>query len=298
MSTVTTDIPGFTHSDRLGLSVFSSFLLHMVIILGITFAFPKLRDLEGLPNLEITLVQTQTEQAPDKADYLAQANQDGGGNSETPDIVRKPLPVQEISDVDNPLPVHQPAPQTPTRTEQEIMDLLALDQAERQIRSLDPQPEQQDPALAALSPGLLNTADIEFERAQLNAEMDRRWQEFQQRPKRKYVNARTREYKYAAYHEAWRAKVERVGQLNYPEEALRRGLSGRLLLDVAINTDGSVNSVTIRQSSGHKLLDDAAVRIVALAAPFAPFPPDIRAETDIMHITRYWLLNKNGWTSD
>ena len=88
--------------------------------------------------------------------------------------------------------------------------------------------------------------------------------------------------------EAWRAKVERVGNLNYPEEARRRKLAGQLVLDVALNPDGKINQITIRRSSGHKVLDDAAIRIVELAAPYAPFPEEIRAETDVLHITRTW----------
>ena len=139
---------------------------------------------------------------------------------------------------------------------------------------------------------------VRLERARLIAELDRNWQAYQKRPKRKYLNARTKEYKYAAYMEAWRAKVERIGNLNYPGEARRRRLSGRLRLDVAINADGTVNAITLRESSGHKLLDDAAQRIVELAGPFAPFSDDIRAEADILHITRTWKFNHNSMTSE
>jgi len=96
--------------------------------------------------------------------------------------------------------------------------------------------------------------------------------------------------------EAWRSKVERIGNLNYPDEARKRKLSGSLILDVALNPDGSVNDVVVRRSSGQKILDDAAIRIVHLAAPFAPFPADIRKDTDILHITRTWqFLNNKGF---
>ncbi|MEJ2760202.1 MAG: energy transducer TonB [Gammaproteobacteria bacterium] len=94
--------------------------------------------------------------------------------------------------------------------------------------------------------------------------------------------------------EAWRAKVERVGNLNYPQEAQRQGLSGSLILDVALNPDGSVKKIIVRRSSGYKVLDDAAIRIVKLASPFAPFPDDIRKETDILHITRTWQFLANS----
>ncbi|MGA1562856.1 MAG: energy transducer TonB family protein, partial [Gammaproteobacteria bacterium] len=78
-------------------------------------------------------------------------------------------------------------------------------------------------------------------------------------------------------------KVERVGNLNYPH-----GLSGSLLLDVALHPDGNIESIDLRRSSGTPELDRAAIEIVKLAAPFAPFPERIAAETDILHIVRTW----------
>ena len=127
-----------------------------------------------------------------------------------------------------------------------------------------------------------------FRIAALSAEIKRKLEVRAERPRRKFISASTKEYKYAAYMEAWRAKVERIGNLNYPEEARRRGLTGNLILDVALNPDGSINEIIVRRSSGHQLLDDAAIRIVKLAAPFAPFPDNIRKEADILHITRTW----------
>ena len=104
----------------------------------------------------------------------------------------------------------------------------------------------------------------------------------------KYVSADTKEHDYRAYMEAWRAKVERIGNMNYPHRAREKGLSGSLLLDVAINSDGSVKEIIVRRSSGHDLLDTGAVKIVKLAAPFAPFPNHIKNEVDILHVTRNW----------
>jgi len=109
-------------------------------------------------------------------------------------------------------------------------------------------------------------------------------------PRRQYVSARTREYRFASYEEAWRAKIERIGRINFPDEAKRKNLSGSLIMAVTINPDGSIKSINIRQSSGHKILDDGAVRIVRLAAPFARFPENIRKDTDEMVITRTWVF--------
>ncbi|HEX5539524.1 MAG TPA: TonB family protein, partial [Methylophilaceae bacterium] len=94
------------------------------------------------------------------------------------------------------------------------------------------------------------------------------------------------------YVESWRQKVEKVGNLNYPVEAKEQKLYGRLRMTVSIKADGSIEKLEINQSSGYKVLDDAAKRIVNLAAPFAPFPDNIRKDTDILSITRTWSFTK------
>jgi periplasmic protein TonB len=135
-----------------------------------------------------------------------------------------------------------------------------------------------------------------FKIASLSAEIRRKMVDKAKRPRRKFISATTKEYKYAAYMEAWRSKVERVGNLNYPEQARKQGLSGSLVLDVALNQDGSINEITIRRSSREKVLDDAAIRIVELAAPYGPFPQHIKDETDILHIMRTWqFINNKGF---
>jgi protein TonB len=133
---------------------------------------------------------------------------------------------------------------------------------------------------------LLASRDREIQR--LTAELDMKMDVFAKRPRRKFVSASTQEYKYAAYLQAWRKKVERVGTLNFPDEAKRKKLYGNLVLQVSLNADGTIRSIELRKSSGHKVLDDAAIRIVRLAAPFAPFPGNIAEETDILDITRTW----------
>jgi protein TonB len=136
-----------------------------------------------------------------------------------------------------------------------------------------------------------------LEMLSLNQQINQTLQAYSKTPKSKFISARTKAYKYASYMRDWVAKVERVGELNYPDEARRRKLSGKLIVQVAIYPDGSVREITIRQPSGHKLLDDAAVRIVKLAAPFAPFPDDIRQETDVLYITRTWVFTSGNLQS-
>jgi protein TonB len=162
---------------------------------------------------------------------------------------------------------------------------------EAAVSEAAPQPQTPE-KLPSASTLVTNSLKI----AALSAEIDRKLESRAQRPRQKFISASTREYKYAAYMEAWRAKVERIGNLNYPEAARQQGLSGSLILDVGLKPDGSIDDIIIRKSSGHKLLDDAAVRIVQLAAPYSPFTDDIKSETDILHITRTWqFLDAQGF---
>lgn len=281
---------GFSPTDRLGLAVFGAALTHMVVILGVTFGVPK-PGLDPSDKLEITLVQTRTERPPLSPQFLAQASQDGGGETERAEVARSPLPLREMGEKNNELAFLRPTPQTQIVSLQENM-LTQSEKTQKKLKPFDPQPEKKEARTEPENAGLLERAKIEQERSRLNAEISRFWQEYQKRPQRAFLNARTQEYKYALYMDAWRAKVERIGNLHYPEQAKRQRLSGHLLLDVAINADGTIHAVAVRRSSGHKLLDDAAVRIVELAAPFDPFPNTIRADTDILHITRTWKFNE------
>lgn len=167
----------------------------------------------------------------------------------------------------------------------------------------EPAPETAEaaPTPAPNTPALPTAAQLitrSFALASLNSELQQKLQTHAKRPRQKYISANTQEYRYAAYMEAWRAKVERIGNLNYPDEARQRKLSGALLLDVALRPDGSVIEILVRRSSGHKVLDDAAVRIVELASPFAPFPEDIAREVDVLHVTRTWkFLNSDEFAA-
>ncbi len=283
-----------TAFDRLGLTLFLAAALHMIFILGLSFDLELLRTPEEspLPTMEITLVHSRSEEAPEEADYLAQANQRGGGNS--PDKVRpssqnfNPLPIPKQGDA--PLTQQAASP----RSQQDplpTMQMMTAERAERTIPELEEEtskPSRPEPVTAA------RLMESSQELASLDAEIRQLKETLAKLPREKHLNANTREYKYAAYMDAWRAKVERIGNLNYPDEAKKRQLYGRLLLDVVINADGSVRRIDLLRSSGHKILDDAAIRIVTLAAPFAPFPEDIRKDFDVLHITRTWVFENTN----
>jgi protein TonB len=292
--------------DRLGRAVLLALALHAALVFGVSFSPPP-RPEPGPSTLDVILVASKAEKAPDKADFLAQANQEGGGESEKPERPSVPLPAPLVGPeavIPAAAPPAPPTPPVPERTaperavltQAEAVQKAPADVAERKEPRPAPKPRQERPPEPKPAPSL--SADLlvarSLEMASLNAEIDRKLKAYAERPVRKFINARTREFKYAAYMDAWRAKVERVGNLNYPDEARRQKLSGSLLLDVSLNPDGTVNDLQLRRSSGHKLLDDAAIRIVRLAAPFPPFPKDIEQEVDILHIERTWQFIDGG----
>ena len=286
-----------TPDDRLSLTICLALIFHALVILGIVFT-PEDKANPRYEFMEIVLVQRSSEPDED-ADVLAQSNLRGGGQVPDESIQAAPLPAlpnQDQPEVAAPVET-QPdeslvEPEPPgSAPAQDAVEHVATEslQAAAAVEESPDKPEARQPSATELRNSSLKMAA-------LSSEVQRKLETRAKRPKRTFISASTREYKYAAYMEAWRAKVERVGNLNYPEEARRRNISGQLVLDVALNPDGKINQITIRRSSGHKVLDDAAIRIVELAAPYAPFPEAIRAETDVLHITRTWqFLDQRGF---
>ena len=162
-------------------------------------------------------------------------------------------------------------------------------------REPPPTPHRRVPEQQQLTPDAAELLQRSLDIARLKAQIAEDHEAYQKRPKRRFVGARTTEYRFARYVEDWRLKVERIGNMNYPEEAKRQKLYGNLQLTVGIRADGSLESIGINRSSGIKVLDDAAIRIVRLAGKngFAPFPPDISRDTDILHITRTWAFARS-----
>jgi len=294
------NIPGFTSGDRLGLTTFGSILLHMVIILGISFTIPDLTsESDSLPTLEITLVNSRSDTDPEKADFLAQASQDGGGDSDLPVIARSPLPMEPRPVTSKSLPVARAeSPPRPDSSRPEPRVMTQEADAPVQLAMIKPSQQKKKTAEQKAKMGVVLQQNTQRERSRLSAEISQFWDEYQKRPQRKFLSARTKEYKYATYMESWRAKVETVGNLNYPEQAKKEKITGQLVLDVEITANGSIHAINIIRASGFKVLDDAAVRIVRLSAPFKPFPKDIRDEIDILHIPRTWqFVRGNRLTS-
>lgn len=274
----------YSPEERLGIATMVAVLVNALLVLGLDFV-PADRPDTALPTLDVILVQTATVDRPDKADFLAQANQAGGGESER--SVRPSMPLSGPV----PLPDSGVAPREMRRQEA--------------ARKEQPDPARSDEALTRLVPEAAAAArerpepepeprrgvrEEEFDAAQasLAAEINRRSEAYAKRPKRKFISANTREYVYAEYMAGWVAKVERIGNLNYPDQARQDGIHGSLVLTVAIRRDGSIEAIDVIQSSGHTVLDEAAIRIVNLARPFNPLPAATRDEVDILHVTRTW----------
>jgi protein TonB len=273
-------------SSDLGITLIGAALLHIVLILGLTFSLPKKQASDAPPQLEITLVQAHTKEEPDEADFLANASQQGGGDSDQPLRATSPLPGTSTNKQSEPIfrPASVASEDISSHTDKV---LVAETKKQRTLSQPQENKKKKTPEQKPLV-GLPRQMSLASERDRLLAEISLQQQNYQKRPRKKFLTARTREYKYASYMDAWRAKVERIGNLNYPEEAKRRNLTGSLILDVAILPDGRLDSINVRRSSSHKALDDAAIRIVRLAAPYSPFPKNFRDDVDIIHITRTW----------
>jgi len=273
-------------SDRLlAITLAASIFLHAVV-LAVKFSPFDLSALDRSgPPLEVALVNAKSKTKPTKAEILAQHNLDGGGNTDANRRAKTPLPVLPQESANNELAVATQRAETLERETKEMMTQL---RAAAAVAPPLPNPTEvpDPPMLPTASEIMQRTLEAVRLEAQIAKEMDA----YAKRPKRRFVGARAAEYRFARYVEDWRLKVERVGNLNYPEAARTQKLYGSLLLTVGIRADGSIESVIIDRGSGQKILDLAATKIVEMASPYAAFPPDIKRDTDILYVTRTWTF--------
>ncbi len=278
--------PVIGESTRLSATMVLSVLLHAMLILGIGFAAEDAAPV--MPTLDVILSQTRTALTPAQADFLAQASNQGGGEhdqSTRPTAPQAgPLPKPEEGLAPRPLRAQTPAPSPPP-------DARVI--SSTNARETMPSPQaRQEIEVTSLPPGK-EKIDRDIEMARLAAEIQLRSQQYAKRPKRKFVSASTKEYAWAQYLRGWVDRVERVGNLNYPDEARRRRIGGLVVISVAVRRDGSVESTQIIQSSHVPMLDNAALRIVKLSEPFAPLPKT-QDDPDILHVTRTWQFLPGG----
>jgi len=274
-------------ADRLGVTLLFSIVAHAVLALGITFQFEKAPP--RLPSLDVILVQSANSEKPEKADFIAQASNSGGGEADKAHRPAQPLssPVPKATPGIAPIPIEDGAPRPTPPSPTELLTQRTSSYAVTTDRQA-PETTPQDPAER-------EAEQRRIEMAQLAQEVQRESEQYAKRPKRKYISANTQEYEFAAYMRAWVARIERIGNLNYPDEARRQQLHGQLVLTVGIDRKGKVKSIDVIQSSGHKILDDAAIRIVRLAEPF-PALPDSKEKIDELYISRTWqfLAGESG----
>ena len=296
------------------LALIGSAILHALFILYVKFEAPARQFLKNQTSaLEVILVNSKSKHKPKKAEALAQANLDGGGNTKENRRLKSALPWKKNKAIDANAARHiqslekrvQKAEAESARKAQRLAEL------EKQAQSLmsqlnsnhtietnptnnkpTPTPEKgkQDSTTKSLRGADLAAASLEM--ARLEAQIAKEQENYQKRPKRKSLGARAQEYRFAAYVESWRQKVEKIGNLNYPQAAREQKIYGQLQMTVYIKSDGNLEKIEIKRSSGFPVLDEAAKHIVEMGAPYAAFPDDIRKDVDILDITRTWTFTK------
>ncbi|HEY3076561.1 MAG TPA: TonB family protein [Burkholderiales bacterium] len=278
-------------NDRvLAMALGTSIVLHAVL-LAVHFKFPAaLRWQASEPRMEVVLVNAKTRERPSRAEVLAQANLDRGGNVDERRRARSPLPVTQPKQPGRDLSEAQRRVRELEARQQELLAMAREAQTKQSARGT---PAEQ----AAPQPTGRDLADLALAAMRLQAQIDKQIDDYQKRPRKKFIGANAAEYRFAQYEEDWRAKVERWGTVNYPAEA-RGKLYGNLRLTVTIRPDGSVEAIELDRSSGLKVLDAAAFKIVKMAGPFAAFPASIRRDTDLLVITRTWFFGQGDkiWT--
>ncbi|WP_237059135.1 energy transducer TonB [Microbulbifer sediminum] len=291
-STASNNNPQAPQGERFVFALFLACAFHAVVIFGVAFAAPEGR--QAPPTLEVTLAQHHTAQAPEDADYLAQHNQQASGTADTPRELssnrRADIADTRIQEV-NPLPQQQAA----RPADQRRQLITTVGDSPREAPELPAEDKRSDEKRGDAPTDL---PQVNPEIASLQARLDKIRQTIAQRPRvRRLTSVATKASADAAYLHDWREKVESVGNSNFPEEALQEQITGSLRMMVRLLPTGAVEEVIILESSGERVLDDAAQQIVRLAAPFAPFPTEIRKEADRLEIIRTWRFEMTGFST-
>lgn len=271
---------GTEPGNGLGIAIFLAAALHAILVLGI--GFDPGTEPAYTPQLEITLAQRRSELAPDDATHLAQFSQQGSGDE---------APEANVSSAALPSPSEQQAELAPGEQPHTATPVTSSARSPRQLVARNPE--------AAATPGLSPEAErLRQELANLEAALEDQTRDYSNRPRvKRLTSLATREAVDAAYLHDWRGRVEAVGNRYYPEASRRYGIYGSLRLLVVINHDGQLEDIQVLASSGFAVLDEAAIKIVRMAAPFAPFPAELRASTDKLEIIRTWQFEQNRLSS-
>ena len=280
---------GFKRPFQVALA--ASIVLHLLVISLVTFTLPDRNAVANDKPLEVILVNAKSKTKPLKAQAMAQHNLDGGGNTDAERRAKSPLPLLRNDPQSSDVAVAQKRVE---QLEQEVRQVLTRNNSTYAALSAPTQPAQQVQPLPDAPPSL-TYADIQrsLNIQRLEAEVSKLWDSYQKRPRRHSIGASASEYRFARYVEDWRLKVERLGEANYPQAARDQKIYGSLLLIVSIKSNGALDNIEMRRSSGSKILDEAAIRIVRMGAPYAAFPADIARDTDVIDISRTWRFTSS-----
>ena len=267
--------------------------VHAAIIFGISFAPMVLPRLAIPPALDITIVQTPSEATPKEVNFLAQANQEASGTEDEENKPRSPLASLLSQNNLGEAPIQSEAS---TEDLQPKIDPQILTTKANTFTELSKDPDQPDTDHDLIAD---ITADSAQEIAQLLAEVDAAEAQYARRPRIHFIDAvSAKSAVEAEYIDSWIKKIERIGNINFPEEAIRRNMSGKLILNVTLDHAGRVVDSQIDVSSGFNVLDKAALRIVRLASPYPPLPLDIRKKWDQLNITRTWIFHSGTFNTE
>jgi periplasmic protein TonB len=265
-----------------------SLVFHSVLLL-ITFQYPDALNFKSAPApIEVVLVNSKSKSRPVKADALAQANLDGGGNTEANRRAKTNLPALPDMPTDAELSL---ASKRVQQLELEAHHLLT--RINPGATAVDPKTLPVEQVVPSDAPKIADLPHDRLEIARLEAQIAREWEAYQKLPKRKFLGARTQSAVEAEYLDSWRQRIERVGTANFPDEAKRQGVFGTVMVTVAVRADGTVENIEIDRSSGSRILDVSVEKIVQLAGPFKPFPAELRKDAEVLHITRNWAFTRS-----
>lgn len=277
--------------DRLSFTVFIAAALHGLLIFGLGFSL--MVEPNTPPTFEVTLATHKSQEAPDKADYQAQFSQQASG---TEDQARELTTNKPAPFADTRVNQVMPQPQTKAHEVRQVSDLNRIHTtAESTLQVVDTNNPEQKEVRERRDGGEREVPLVSAEVASLRAKLDRLQQEYSKRPRiTRLTSVATVGSPEAAYLNQWRQTIEKVGNQNFPQQALQQGIFGQLRLATTVKSNGTIVSVEIMQSSGYSILDNAALQIVHMAAPFEPFPPEISKEWDQLEIIRTWRFEING----
>ena len=284
-----------SNDDSLLLAVFVAAVVHVAILLGIHFKAPQPPKINK--SIEITLSHAPLKKAPKQAKYLAPDHQLGAGDDN-----QKPAPLQQSLPAPQtpPAPIAKAEPQKPPAPQQKQTHQKVLTQTKAPVKIASPIKTVDEPIEEeeATERPKLTAEDLQQQIAQLGEKI-RNTRPSTEKNKIKFVKSvSTHKYLAAQYVKDWEDKVERTGNLNYPEAASKGGTSQTLTMDVGINADGSIYSMRIVRSSGNKALDEAAKHIVKMSAPFAELPVELLKEVNVLVVTRVWKFSdETGMTA-